>query len=858
MSETLGRAVLEILTDAKDFLKGLAAAESTTRKSMADIGKSMATTGAVMSAAITAPLALFGQASLTAFRDASEGAAQMRAALESMGPVAGRTEQQLTDMAQTMQRTLAVDADEVIRKVTTNLLTFGNISGEAFDRAQLAAVNLSARLGTDLQGSAVMVGKALNDPIRGVTALQRVGVSFTEQQREQITAMVEAGNVAGAQAMILAELERQYGGQAKALAEASLGTRQVALAWGDFQERVGEVISRVLPPLMAKLSGVLDWLNNLDAGTLTWIVTIGAIAAALGPALVALGMMVTGLASAIGAVGSIVTTMGTLIAVLAKVGKAIMVLLVATGPIGLMIAAAAALTAAWLLWGDEITAIVGRVADAIRIAFTAMRDFVEPTFAAIADTVTRTFAAMIAPVQAAARAINAVFAPVRDFVASAFAAMADAITQRFAFVITPIQTAAAAIRSAFTVVRDFVLGAFTAMIDAVKRAFGFVIEIAQRVGRALGIASAQAAEQTQAVTQQAVAQTQVVTREATAQTQVVAREAAAQTRAVAQQAAARRQAVVQEAAAQRQEMARQVREAEQLEAAHFREAQALAAARTREAQQQAAAQAREAQREAAAQRQEMARQVREAERLEAAHFREAQQQAAAQARELQVRGGREHAASMTSTWATILTEFDHFSSGMLGRVHNWVRQGLHLISTLQRAMRLLESLGQVLGGGGGGGGLGGILSGIGSIFGGGGGIGAMLAAVPGWGWAAAGVGAILGIGSSRRRRRQQQAAQAAAQAAIAQAQAEQRAADEEHQRQMEALRAMQAMPDPPPTLGLGVADYQPARPEAEVPVRTLTVSGIRPEDLWTGKMVRALAEKLIDFQNHGGRIVLEH
>lgn len=405
MSETLGRAVLEILTDAKDFLKGLAAAESTTRKSMADIGKSMATTGAVMSAAITTPLVAFGTTAVAAYRDSQEALGQMRAALASMGPVAGRTEEQLVTMAQTMERTLAVDADQVLRKVTTNLLTFGNISGEAFDRATKAAVDLSARLGTDMQGSAIMLGKALNDPIRGITALQRVGVAFTEQQREQITAMVEAGDTAGAQALILSELERQYGGQAAALAESSLGTRQLALAWESVQERVGEVIAKVLPQLMAKLNGVLTWVASLDGQTLTWIVAIAGVAAALGPVIAALGLMVTGIAAAVGAVGSIVAAIGTAITVLGKLGVAIKVLLIASGPIGLLIAAAGAITAAWLLWEDQITAIVGRAAAAIRTALTAVRDFVTSTFSRMAETVTRPFTVMIDAARNAARVL---------------------------------------------------------------------------------------------------------------------------------------------------------------------------------------------------------------------------------------------------------------------------------------------------------------------------------------------------------------------------------------------------------------------------------------------------------------------
>lgn len=405
MSETLGRAVLALTTDDSGLKRGLAAAEGETRRSMSDIGQSMAAIGGVMTATITTPLVAFGTTAVAAYRDSQEALGQMRAALASMGPVAGRTEEQLVTMAQTMERTLAVDADQVLRKVTTNLLTFGNISGEAFDRATKAAVDLSARLGTDMQGSATMLGRALNDPIRGIAALQRVGVAFTEQQREQITAMVEAGDTAGAQALILSELERQYGGQAAALAESSLGTRQLALAWESVQERVGEVIAKVLPQLMAKLNGVLTWVASLDGQTLTWIVAIAGVAAALGPVIAALGLMVTGIAAAVGAVGSIVAAIGTAITVLGKLGVAIKVLLIASGPIGLLIAAAGAITAAWLLWGDQITAIVGRAAAAIRTALTAVRDFVTSTFSRMAETVTRPFHVMIDAARNAARVL---------------------------------------------------------------------------------------------------------------------------------------------------------------------------------------------------------------------------------------------------------------------------------------------------------------------------------------------------------------------------------------------------------------------------------------------------------------------
>jgi hypothetical protein len=61
-----------------------------------------------------------------------------------------------------------------------------------------------------LSGQAIQLGKALNDPIAGISALSRVGVTFTEEQKATIESMVKMGDVAGAQKLILAELAREF------------------------------------------------------------------------------------------------------------------------------------------------------------------------------------------------------------------------------------------------------------------------------------------------------------------------------------------------------------------------------------------------------------------------------------------------------------------------------------------------------------------------------------------------------------------------------------------------------------------------------------------------------------------------
>ena len=182
------------------------------------------------------------------------------------------------------------DDDEILRKVTANLLTFGNVAGEQFDRAQLAAVNLSTRMGGDLQSATILIGKALNDPIKGMAALRKVGIQLTDQQKEQVKGFLETGDAAGAQRVILGELERQFGGSAKAMRDATPGA-DLKNAWDDFQETIGGIALKVLPPLTSGLASVLDKFNQLSPGVQAVAVGSAAIAAALGPVLIGFGAM---------------------------------------------------------------------------------------------------------------------------------------------------------------------------------------------------------------------------------------------------------------------------------------------------------------------------------------------------------------------------------------------------------------------------------------------------------------------------------------------------------------------------------------------------------------------------------------
>lgn len=181
--------------------------------------------------------------SINASRESRATQAQLEAALKSTGGAAGVTAGQLNEYAGQLQKVTNFD-DDAVTGAQALLLTFTKVGGDVFPRATKAILDTSVAMGQDLKSSTVQIGKALNDPIQGITALTRVGVTFTEQQKEMIQTMVEAGDVAGAQAVILAELEKEFGGSAEAARQADGGFIALGNSIGNLQEAIGD---RLMP-----------------------------------------------------------------------------------------------------------------------------------------------------------------------------------------------------------------------------------------------------------------------------------------------------------------------------------------------------------------------------------------------------------------------------------------------------------------------------------------------------------------------------------------------------------------------------------------------------------------------------------
>lgn len=257
----------------------------------------------------------FAGDALAEARESQKVGAVTAQVIKSTGGAAKITAGQVGDLASSISRKAGMD-DEAIQTGANLLLTFKKVRNETgkgndvFNRATQAAVDLSATGFGSIDSSAKMLGKALNDPVKGITALSRAGVTFTDQQKAMIDALTSGGiekaliamgavqdaadfkaelkvndgnvqkTVAGltkgwdkaklaqlayleegdhtvdAQKLIMKEVESQVGGVAEKSATAG---EKMAVAWGNFKESIGTALIPVLDKFLVKGEALTVW-----------------------------------------------------------------------------------------------------------------------------------------------------------------------------------------------------------------------------------------------------------------------------------------------------------------------------------------------------------------------------------------------------------------------------------------------------------------------------------------------------------------------------------------------------------------------------------------------------------------------
>ena len=213
--------------------------------------------GAGIAAVAIAGLIKIGKDLVNVYSVQEQAEARLEATIKSTGKAAGLTADQLKDMASGLQGVTKF-GDEAIIGAESLLLTFKDIGGDIFPRALESILDVSEAMDQGLKESTIQLGKALNDPIQGLTAMRRVGIQFTDAQEDMIKGMVEVNDLAGAQDIILTELESQFGGVARAAADTATGAlTQLGNTMGDLQEAYGRNLAEGIQPFVKGLENIV-------------------------------------------------------------------------------------------------------------------------------------------------------------------------------------------------------------------------------------------------------------------------------------------------------------------------------------------------------------------------------------------------------------------------------------------------------------------------------------------------------------------------------------------------------------------------------------------------------------------------
>ena len=231
-------------------------------------------------------LAVAGAKMVAAGEQAATANARIEQIATSMGLFGDQTQvvtNRLVDLANEQARLTGVNQN-TIKESQALLLTFKDIAssadevGGAFDRATQLTLDMASAGFGSVTDNAKQLGKALNDPIAGLTALRRSGIQFTEAQQDQIRTLVESGEVLEAQNMILEEIENQVGGTAEATAN---GTDKMKVAFSQASESIGLALLPVMEKLVEIIVPLVDFIAENTELILALAAGIGTLAGAV-------------------------------------------------------------------------------------------------------------------------------------------------------------------------------------------------------------------------------------------------------------------------------------------------------------------------------------------------------------------------------------------------------------------------------------------------------------------------------------------------------------------------------------------------------------------------------------------------
>ena len=248
-------------SDTSDLQKGL----KKSKKEVSAFGTGIKKLkGMIAGAFAVSSIVSFAKECLGLNKVQAEAEKKLGAVIKATGAAAGLTADEMKKYASQLQDVTKY-GDEVTIDAMAIMSTFKSIKGDVFKEAIASAQDMATVLNTDLNAAVMQIGKALESPEIGLTALRRSGVSFSQEQVKQIKQLVAEGKKQEAQLIMLKELQNEFGGAAKAAAGDAYGAAtQLSNAWGDLKEVIGAAVTPSVESINSLTNATTEVTNVLN------------------------------------------------------------------------------------------------------------------------------------------------------------------------------------------------------------------------------------------------------------------------------------------------------------------------------------------------------------------------------------------------------------------------------------------------------------------------------------------------------------------------------------------------------------------------------------------------------------------
>lgn len=281
-------AKIKLSGDNKGLEKSLKESEGMLKSWSGAVTKVMTVVGAAF---VAKQVFDWGMNLMQSAAEADEAAKNLDTTFNAVGATAGVTRKEIDEMADAIENMSVFEAEAA--KATSELfLATQKISGDNFRKGLTGAADLAAFMKVDMAQAGKIMAMALAEPERGMMMLRRAGIQFTADQKEAIKTMMESGDRAGAQAVILERLNAVLGGQAASTLDTFSGKMShLGTKFGDIAEAIGmalipaaleimpvlEKIIAVVVAVVTPIAELLGYVASLAAAFWDWLLPLEAI-----------------------------------------------------------------------------------------------------------------------------------------------------------------------------------------------------------------------------------------------------------------------------------------------------------------------------------------------------------------------------------------------------------------------------------------------------------------------------------------------------------------------------------------------------------------------------------------------------